>query len=157
MMPCASSPLLSTSQTLVAANREQYALIRNDVQVSFRNDKDELVRERLRVLDFDEPENNHFLCVRELWVRGDLYRRRADIVGFVNGLPLLFIECKNIHRNLQTAFEQNYSDYRDTIPHLFTTMPLSYSATARRPSSVPLPASGSISMSGSGLTRRTPA
>lgn len=109
----------ATSQTLVAANHEQYARIRDGVQVSFRNDKDELVRERLRVLDFDEPENNHFLCVRELWVRGDLYRRRADIVGFVNGLPLLFIECKNIHRNLQTAFEQNYSDYRDTIPHLF--------------------------------------
>ena len=108
-----------TSQTLVAANREQYALIRDGVPVSFRNDTDELVRERLRVLDFDEPTNNHFLCVRELWVRGDLYRRRADIVGFVNGLPLLFIECKNIHRNLQAAFEQNYSDYRDTIPHLF--------------------------------------
>ena len=107
------------SQTLVAANREQYALIRNGVQVSFRNDKDELVRERLRVFDFDQPANNHFLCVRELWVRGDLYRRRADIVGFVNGLPLLFIECKNIHRNLKAAFEQNYSDYRDTIPHIF--------------------------------------
>ena len=58
------------------------------------------------MFDFDEPENNHFLCVRELWVRGDLYHRRADIVGFVNGLPLLFIECKNIHRNLQTAFER---------------------------------------------------
>ena len=108
-----------TSQTLVATNREQYALIRNGVQVSFRNDKNELVWERLRVFDFDDPANNHFLCVRELWVRGDLYRRRADIVGFVNGLPLLFIECKNIHRNLQTAFERNYSDYRDTIPHLF--------------------------------------
>ena len=71
------------------------------------------------MFDFAEPENNHFLCVRELWVRGDLYRRRADIVGFVNGLPLLFIECKNIHKDLKAAFEQNYSDYLDTIPHLF--------------------------------------
>ena len=77
------------------------------------------MRERLRLFDFDTPESNHFLCVRELWVRGALYRRRADIVGFVNGLPLLFIECKNIHKNLKAAFEQNYSDYRDTIPHLF--------------------------------------
>jgi type I restriction enzyme, R subunit len=57
--------------------------------------------------------------VRELWVKGDLYRRRADIVGFVSGLPLLFIECKNLHKNLKAAFEQNFSDYRDTIPHLF--------------------------------------
>jgi type I restriction enzyme R subunit len=107
------------SQTLVATNREKHDLVRNGVQVTFRNNKDERVRERLRVFDYATPANNHFLCVRELWVQGDLYRRRADIVGFVNGLPLLFIELKNIHRNLKIAFEQNFSDYRDTIPHLF--------------------------------------
>jgi len=107
------------SQSLTATNREKYDLIRDGVRVAFRNDKGERVRERLRVFDFAEPANNHFLCVRELWVRGDLYRRRADIVGFVNGLPLLFIECKNIHKNLKVAFEKNFSDYKDTIPHLF--------------------------------------
>jgi len=107
------------SQTIVATNREKHDLVRNGVQVTFRNDKGERVRERLRVFDYAEPTNNDFLCVRELWVRGDLYRRRADIVGFINGLPLLFVECKNIHKNLKTAFEQNFSDYRDTIPHLF--------------------------------------
>ena len=109
----------AASQTLIAANREQYDLLRDGVQVAFRNDKGERVRPWLRVFDFETPENNHFLCVRELWVRGDLYRRRADIVGFVNGLPLLFIECKNIHRNLKAAFEQNFSDYKTTIPYLF--------------------------------------
>ncbi|MEN8132545.1 MAG: type I restriction endonuclease subunit R [Pseudomonadota bacterium] len=107
------------SQTLLATNREKYYLIKDGVQVTFRNADGERVRQRLRVFDFAESENNHFLCVRELWVRGDLYRRRADIVGFVNGLPLLFIECKNIHKDLKTAFEKNYSDYLDTIPHLF--------------------------------------
>ena len=103
----------AASQNIAAANREKHALIRDGVQVTFRNDKGERVRNRLRVFDFDEPANNHFLCLRELWVRGDLYRRRADIVGFVNGLPLLFIECKNIHRDLRAAFERNYSDYRE--------------------------------------------
>ena len=107
------------TQSLVATNREKYHMIRDGVQVTFRNDRGERVRQRLRVFDFNEPENNHFLAVRELWVRGDLYHRRADIVGFVNGLPLLFIECKNIHKNLKTAFEKNFSDYKDTIPHLF--------------------------------------
>jgi type I restriction enzyme, R subunit len=107
------------SQTVVSTNQEKYALLRDGVQVIYRNEDGERVRERLRVLDFDDPTNNRFLCVRELWVRGDLYRRRADIVGFVNGLPLLFVECKNIHRSLKTAFEQNFSDYKDTIPHLF--------------------------------------
>ncbi|MBU2766833.1 type I restriction endonuclease subunit R [Acidithiobacillus ferrivorans] len=107
------------SQTLAATNREKYEQMRDGVQVTFRNEKGERVRQRLRVFDFDAPENNEFLCVRELWIKGDLYRRRADIIGFVNGLPLLFIECKNLHKKLKTAFEQNFSDYRDTIPHLF--------------------------------------
>ncbi len=107
------------SQTLSATNREKYAMIRDGVQVGFRNAKGDRVRDRLRLFDFNDPGKNNFLCVRELWVRGDLYRRRADIVGFVNGIPLLFIECKNIHRNLKTAFERNFSDYKDTIPQLF--------------------------------------
>jgi type I restriction enzyme, R subunit len=107
------------SQSLAATNQEKYDLMRGGVQVAFHNDKKERVRDRLQVFDFTKPTNNNFLCVRELWVRGDLYRRRADIVGFVNGLPLLFIECKNIHKDLKVAFEQNFSDYKDTVPHLF--------------------------------------
>lgn len=110
---------ISAAQSLVATNREKYAQMLEGVQVTFRNDKGERVRQRLWLFDFTEPANNHFLCVRELWVRGDLYLRRADIVGFVNGLPLLFIECKNIHKNLRTAYDRNISDYKDTIPHAF--------------------------------------
>ncbi|OCC15645.1 Type I restriction-modification system, restriction subunit R [Dissulfuribacter thermophilus] len=70
---------VTVAQTLLAINREKYTLLRDGVRVTFRNDKGERVTGRLRVFDFDNPENNHFLCVRELWVRGDLYRRRADI------------------------------------------------------------------------------
>ena len=109
----------SASQTMLAANREKFGLLRDGVKVSFRNERGDLKKETLRVFNFEEPEKNHFLCVRELWVRGDLYRRRADIVGFVNGLPLLFIECKNVHRDLEVAYRKNLSDYKDTIPHLF--------------------------------------
>ena len=109
----------SAVQTPVAVNRENYALLRDGVPVAFRGERGTTVRRRLRLLDFDQPANNRFLCVRELWVRGDLYRRRPDLIGFVNGLPLLFIECKNLHRDLKAAFEANYSDYRDTVPHLF--------------------------------------
>ncbi|TAJ44086.1 type I restriction endonuclease subunit R [Methanofollis fontis] len=106
-------------QSMIATNREKYDLVRDGVQVTFRNDKNERVRERLRVFDFTEPANNHFLCVRELWVRGDLYRRRADIVGFVNGLPLLFMELKNVSKDIRAAYEKNFKDYKDTVPHLF--------------------------------------
>lgn len=41
------------------------------------------------------------------------------MVGFVNGIPLLFMELKNVHKDIRAAYEQNLSDYKDTIPHLF--------------------------------------
>jgi len=109
----------SASQSLVATNRDKYGLLKDGVQVAFRNEKGELVKRRLRVFDFSEPANNHFLAVREFWVKGDLYRRRADIVGFVNGIPLLFVELKNVHKDIRAAYEKNLADYKDTVPHLF--------------------------------------
>jgi type I restriction enzyme, R subunit len=109
----------SVMQNMLQTNREKYELVKNGVQVSFKNDKGDLVKKRLKVIDFDDPDNNHFLCVRELWIKGDIYRRRADIMGFVNGLPLLFVECKTIHKDIRRAYEENLSDYKDTVPHLF--------------------------------------
>ena len=109
----------SAVQSLVATNRDKYGLLKDGVQVAFRNEKGERVKRRLRVFDFNEPANNHFLAVRELWVKGDLYRRRADIVGFVNGIPLLFMELKNVHKDIRGAYERNLADYKDTVPHLF--------------------------------------
>ena len=61
----------------------------------------------------------HFLAVKEMKIHGELYRRRTDIVGFVNGIPLLFIELKRNDVDVQNAYTDNYTDYRDTIPQLF--------------------------------------
>jgi type I restriction enzyme R subunit len=110
---------ITATQTPFATNREKYDVIKDGLQVTFRNDRGELIKQRLKVFDFEVPENNHFLCVRELWVRGDLYRRRADIVGFVNGLPLVFMELKNVNKDIRAAYEHNLADYKDTVPHLF--------------------------------------
>ncbi len=87
--------------------------------VSFHNEKGELVKKPLRLFDFENYENNHFLVVREFWIKGDIYRRRADLVGFVNGIPLLFMEVKNVDKDIRAAYEQNLADYKDTVPHLF--------------------------------------
>ena len=113
----------TAGQSLPAANRDKYTLIRDGVQVTFRNAQGERERRRLRVIDFATPADNRFLCVRELWVQGELYHRRADIVGFVNGLPLLFMELKNVHRGIQAAYEENFKDYLDTVPHLSISRP----------------------------------
>ncbi len=109
----------SQSQSMLSSNYDKYKLFKDGVLVSFQGEDGEIKKERLKIFDFDEAPNNHFLTVRELWVRGDLYRRRIDIVGFVNGIPLLFVECKNIHKDLKTAYDKNFADYKDTIPHLF--------------------------------------
>jgi type I restriction enzyme R subunit len=109
----------SETQSALSLNQEKYTLLKDGVPVSIRNGKGDLVRQWLRVFDFEQPERNHFLAARELWIRGGLYRRRADIVGFVNGIPLLFMELKNIHKDIRAAYENNLADYRDTVPHLF--------------------------------------
>ena len=109
----------SSSTNIVAANKEKYALHKNGVEVTFQNEKGDRVKKRLRLFDFDDYENNHFLLVRELWIKGDIYRRRADLVGFVNGIPLVFMEVKNVHKDIRAAYEQNLADYKDTVPHLF--------------------------------------
>lgn len=110
---------MPASTNIVAVNKEKYALHKNGVEVSFHNEKGERVKKRLRLFDFDNYENNHFLLVREFWIKGDIYRRRADLVGFVNGIPLLFMEVKNVHKDIRAAYEQNLADYKDTVPHLF--------------------------------------
>lgn len=107
------------SQSLVLANRERYDKLRDGVFVEFRDAKGDLKKERLRVFNFDDPTKNHFLVVRELWMKGALYRRRADIIGFVNGIPLVFMELKAPNKDLQRAFNENLADYRDTVPHIF--------------------------------------
>ncbi len=102
-------------------NKEKYELIKSGVQVSYTDDKGKLNKKTLRVFDFDNPENNHFLAVRQLEVTGELYSRRPDVVAFVNGIPLVFLELKAHHRDLRHAYDDNLKDYKDTIPHLFNT------------------------------------
>lgn len=108
-----------SSQTLMQINEEKYSYIRDGVPVSRQKPNGETEVVRAKVIDFRSADKNEFLCVRELCVHGSLHRRRADVVGFVNGLPLLFIELKNHDVAVEDAFNQNYRDYLDTIPQLF--------------------------------------
>lgn len=103
-------------------NHAFYKWLRDGVPVSFRNDQNELKRTHARVLDFRHPASNRFLAVRELKIQGlrvPHYNRRADLVYFVNGLPLVFIELKAVYRNIRAAYDGNLSDYYDTVPHVF--------------------------------------
>ena len=103
----------------VAANREIYKMLRDGVKVTVRQKDGSEETETVRVIDFNNPKNNDFFLASQFWVAGEMYKRRADLVGFINGLPLIFIELKGVHRKLENAYRNNLKDYKDTIPQLF--------------------------------------
>jgi type I restriction enzyme R subunit len=110
-----------TAMSQVAANREVYDLIRDGIPVEFDDEKGERQKDRVRLIDFNKPKNNRFLAVSQLWVRGDLRFRRPDVLLYVNGIPLVFIELKNSNIKLKSAYDENITNYRAEIPQLFMT------------------------------------
>ncbi|MEP7102421.1 MAG: type I restriction endonuclease subunit R [Burkholderiales bacterium] len=117
------------AMSLVAANREVDALMRDGVPVEFEATDGphagRVVQERVRVIDFDQTDpaagRNEYLAVTQLWVRGELGWRRRDVLLYVNGLPLVFIELKNSNVKLRAAFDDNLTTYKAEIPQLFAT------------------------------------
>ncbi len=106
----------AANKTLGQLNKDKHTLLTKGVPVSYQNDKGQLEKKRLKVFDFDNPANNDFLAVRQFEVVGELYNRRPDVIGFVNGIPLVFFELKAHHTDLENAYNDNLSDYKDTIP-----------------------------------------
>jgi type I restriction enzyme R subunit len=111
----------SSTKLLDEINFEKHQLLRNGIPVDFINEKGEQIKNKiLQVFDFETAGNNKFLAVQQLWIQGKSNReRRPDIIGFVNGIPLLFIELKAAHRKLENAYNDNFTDYKNVIPKLF--------------------------------------
>src|SRR5438876_6187350 len=118
------------ARSLIQHNRECYHFIRGGVPVEWRDASGETRHAHAQVIDFrngtdpDGTPNNRFLAVRELKVQGvrvPHYNRRADLVCFVNGLPLVFIELKAVYRNIRAGFDDNLTDYmtEHSIAHAF--------------------------------------
>jgi type I restriction enzyme R subunit len=111
-----------SSMSPIAANEQCYRLIRDGVKVKSDNNdgdgqEDDYVT--IQVIDWSDYANNDFLLCSQLFVTGEIETRRPDLIGFVNGLPLVFVELKSSHTNLSKAYNSNLKDYRSTIPHLF--------------------------------------
>jgi type I restriction enzyme, R subunit len=112
------------SRSLVQHNRELYGFIRNGVPVEWREADGETRHARAQVIDFRHAAGNRFLAVRELKILGRRvphYNRRADLVCFVNGLPLVLIELKAVYKNIRAGFDNNLTDYMSehSIAHAF--------------------------------------
>ncbi|MDF7800998.1 type I restriction endonuclease subunit R [Pontiellaceae bacterium B1224] len=108
----------------MAANRELDGLIRDGVPVEFDDAEGVKQHERVRLIDFDDPANNRYLAVSQLWIKSSVQApyaayRRPDVILYVNGLPLVFVELKNSNIKLRSAFEDNLKNYKHDIPQLF--------------------------------------
>ncbi|HPB29873.1 MAG TPA: type I restriction endonuclease subunit R [Candidatus Sumerlaeota bacterium] len=117
-----------SAMSLEAANREIYLLLKDGIRVSVadiepspggRVSRGGQKTERARVVDWENPTVNNFLMVNQFSVTGELYTCRPDMVGFVNGLPMVVIELKNTNVPARAAFDENLTHYKQAIPSLF--------------------------------------
>ncbi len=107
--------------TLEARNRAFHRMLVDGVTVEYRRPDGTIAGAQVRVLDFDDPENNDWLAVSQFTVAEGRSVRRPDIVLFVNGLPLAIVELKNPadeEATIWTAFNQ-LQTYKAELPTLF--------------------------------------
>lgn len=112
-----------SAMSLAAANRELWELLREGVRVSVPDlERGGQKIERVKLIDWNDPEANDFLLVRQMTVTGTLYTCRPDLIGFVNGIPLVVIELKKPSVPAKQAFDDNLASYKhlqNGIPALF--------------------------------------
>src|SRR5437870_905136 len=75
------------AMSLVAANREIYNLLRDGIPVEFDNANGQKQQERVRLIDFNQPNENRYLAVTQLWIKSELGFRRPDVLLYINGIP----------------------------------------------------------------------
>jgi len=104
--------------SLIKANQEVYKLIKDGVKVNIKHEgKQKTIT--VKIVDFENSKNNDFFLTSQFWIVGEVYTRRPDLIGFVNGIPMILIEFKAPNRPIKAAFDENITDYKDTIPQLF--------------------------------------
>ena len=114
-------PLVSDINMIVEQNKKFYELLRDGVSIDTRNETGEMVSRTAKIFNFKEPRKNYFVAVREFWMtsRIDKENMRADLIGFVNGIPLLFTEFKRVDIDVKTAYLDNYKRSIEHFPYLF--------------------------------------
>ena len=105
--------------TLERANRQVYRLLINGIPVTVRDEQGQEVERRVDVIDWRHPTENDFRIVRQFRVSGEPHTRIPDLVGFVNGIPLVLLELKNQRRPVRDGYDDNLTTYREDIPQLF--------------------------------------
>jgi type I restriction enzyme R subunit len=105
---------------LLSANRAFHQLLVGGVPVQYQKDG-ETRGDFVHLVDWSDPSKNEFWAVNQFTIKGPHNTRRADIVLFVNGLPLVFIELKNpadANADIWKAYDQ-IQTYKEQIPDVF--------------------------------------
>ena len=107
-----------TGTDMVDTNYSLYQKIRNGIKVPIRkNGKEDF--DIVKLIDFDAVLLNDFHCVNQMWIKGHYRYRRPDVLLFVNGLPVVFIELKNSTVKIEESYNKNLTSYRQDIPNIF--------------------------------------
>jgi type I restriction enzyme R subunit len=109
------------SPSLIQNNRAVHRMLTEGVTVEQRREDGSIAGVQVRLIDFDDPDNNDWLAVNQFTVVEGQHERRADVVIFINGLPVAVIELKNPadeQATIWSAFNQ-LQTYRNEIPSLF--------------------------------------
>ena len=69
----------------------------------------------VKIFDFENIDNNDFLVTNQFQVQGYKTPIYPDVMVFVNGIPLVIIECKDptIPRPIEQAYEKNFTHYQN--------------------------------------------
>ncbi|MCI7401420.1 MAG: type I restriction endonuclease subunit R [Christensenella sp.] len=108
-----------TDTDIIQSNYELYKKVRDGVKVTFTNEKGVEDFTFIKLVDFDNPNNNDFTAVSQMWIKGRFKWRRPDILIFINGMPFVFIELKNSTRKVEEGYSDNLTNYKKDIPNLF--------------------------------------
>jgi len=110
------------SPALVANNHAIHKYLVEGVPVEYQRKDGSIGGDLVRVLNYDEPEDNEFLAVNQFTVVENQIERRPDVVLFINGLPIAVMELKNAateNATIWSAFNQ-LQTYKMQIPSLFS-------------------------------------
>jgi len=115
--------VLRPDAPLVVVNNQQFhRWLVDGITSEYRASDGELRGHPVRLVDFDDLDNNDWVAVNQFTITESGHNRRPDIVLFVNGLPLAGIELKNPadeNADIWSAYRQ-YQTYKAEIPSLYT-------------------------------------
>lgn len=106
------------SGDLMLTNYQNYQKIRNGITVEYNKDGKK-TSNILRLLSYNDALSNTFTVASQMWISGETHWRRPDLIIFINGFPLVFIELKNSNIPVKNAYDINLKNYLKDIPYLF--------------------------------------